>query len=161
MPEMWLKANPNIGATVSYETYQKEVNLMESVPSKRNDILAKRFGIPVEGASYFFSYEDTLLHRPQSFDGMICAMGGDLSQGDDFTAFTFLFPIGNGCFGVKTRSYVSELKVKKLDKAMRDKYQEFIDEGSLIVMDGAVLDMMEVYRDLDDYVLKHSYIIRL
>lgn len=159
MPEMWLKANPNIGATVSYETYQKEVNLMESVPSKRNDILAKRFGIPVEGASYFFSYEDTLLHRPQNFDGMICAMGGDLSQGDDFTAFTFIFPLGNGYFGVKTRSYVSDLKVKKLDKAMRDKYQEFINEGSLIVMDGVVLDMIEVYRDLDTFILEREYTV--
>jgi phage terminase large subunit-like protein len=159
MPEMWLKANPNIGATVSYETYQKDVNLMESVPSKRNDILAKRFGIPVEGASYFFSYDDTLLHRPQNFDGMICAMGGDLSQGDDFTAFTFLFPLGNGYFGVKTRSYVSDLKVRKLDTAMRQKYQEFINEGSLIVMDGAVLDMLEVYRDLDDFILKQQYTV--
>lgn len=159
MPEMWLKANPNIGATVSYDTYQKDVNVMESVPSKRNDILAKRFGIPVEGASYFFSYEDTLLHRPKNFDGMICAMGGDLSQGDDFTAFTFLFPLGNGHFGVKTRSYVSDLKVRKLDKAMRDKYQDFINEGTLIVMDGAVLDMMEVYRDLDNFVLDHQYTI--
>jgi phage terminase large subunit-like protein len=159
MPEMWLKANPNIGATVSYETYQKDVNLMESVPSKRNDILAKRFGIPVEGASYFFSYDDTLLHRPQNFDGMVCAMGGDLSQGDDFTAFTFLFPLGNGYFGVKTRSYVSDLKVRKLDTAMRQKYQEFINEGSLIVMDGAVLDMLEVYRDLDDFILKQQYTV--
>ena len=159
MPEMWLKANPNLGATVSYETYQKDVNLMEAVPSKRNDILAKRFGIPVEGASYFFSYEDTLLHRPQNFDGMICAMGADLSQGDDFTAFTFLFPLGNGAFGIKTRSYVSDLKVRKLDKAMRDKYQEFIDEGTLIVMDGAVLNMVDVYRDLDDYILQHQYTV--
>ena len=159
MPEMWLKANPNLGATVSYETYQKDVNLMEAVPSKRNDILAKRFGIPVEGASYFFKYEDTLVHRRQNFDGMVCSMGADLSQGDDFTAFTFLFPIGNGTFGVKTRSYVSDLKVRKLDKAMHDKYQEFIKEGSLIVMDGAVLDMLDVYRDLDEYINKHEYTI--
>lgn len=159
MPEMWLKANPNLGATVSYDTYQKDVNLMESVPSKRNDILAKRFGIPVEGASYFFSYEATLLHRRQSFDNMICAMGGDLSQGDDFTAFTFLFPLSNGYFGIKTRSYVSDLKVRKLDKAMREKYQEFIDEGTLIVMDGAVLDMMEVYRDLDNFIMDHQYTV--
>lgn len=158
-PEMWLKANPNLGATVSYDTYQKDVNLMESVPSRRNDILAKRFGIPVEGASYFFSYEDTLLHRRQNFDRMICAMGGDLSQGDDFTAFTFLFPLGNGFFGVKTRSYVSDLKVRKLDKAMRDKYQEFINEGTLIVMDGAVLDMLEVYRDLDNFIIDHEYTV--
>lgn len=158
-PEMWLKANPNLGATISYETYEKDVNRMEAVPSERNDILAKRFGIPVEGASYFFKYEDTLLHRRQNFDGMICAMGGDLSQGDDFTAFTFLFPLGNGHFGVKTRSYVSDLKVRKLDKAMRDKYQEFINEGSLIVMDGAVLDMMEVYRDLDNFIIEHQYTV--
>lgn len=159
MPEMWLKANPNLGATVSYETYQKDVNLMEAVPSKRNDILAKRFGIPVEGASYFFSYEDTLLHNRQNFDGMICAMGGDLSQGDDFCAFTFMFPLGNGYFGVKTRSYVSDLKVRKLDKAMHDKYQEFIKEGSLIVMEGAILNMLDVYRDLDDHIMAHDYTV--
>jgi len=158
-PEMWLKANPNLGATVSYETYEKEVNRMEAVPSERNDILAKRFGIPVEGASYFFTYEDTLLHRRQNFDNMICAMGADLSQGDDFTAFTFLFPLGNGYFGVKTRSYVSELKVRKLDAAMRQKYQEFIDEGSLIVMDGAVLDMVDVYRDLDNHLIEKQYTV--
>lgn len=158
-PEMWLKANPNLGATISYETYEKDVNRMEAVPSERNDILAKRFGIPVEGASYFFTYEDTLLHRPQNFDNMVCAMGGDLSQGDDFCAFTFLFPLSNGYFGVKTRSYVSDLKVRKLPKAMQDKYQEFINEGSLIVMDGAVLDMMEVYRDLDEHIMKHQYTV--
>lgn len=159
MPEMWLKANPNLGATVSYETYQKDVNLMEAVPSKRNDILAKRFGIPVEGASYFFSYEDTLVHRPQNFEGMICSMGGDMSQGDDFTAFTFLFPLGNGYFGVKTRSYVSDLKVRKIDKAMRAKYQEFIDEGTLVVMEGAVLDMREVYQDLSSHILEKQYTV--
>lgn len=159
MPEMWLKANPNLGATVSYETYEKDVNRMESVPSERNDILAKRFGIPVEGASYFFKYEDTIPHRRQNFDGMVCAMGGDLSQGDDFCAFTFLFPMGNGYFGVKTRSYVSDLKVRKLDKAMRDKYQQLIDEKSLVVMDGAVLDMLEVYRDLDEHINVHEYTV--
>lgn len=159
MPEMWLKANPNLGATISYETYEKDKNLMEAVPSKRNDILAKRFGIPVEGASYFFSYEDTLVHRPQNFDNMICAMGGDLSQGDDFCAFTFLFPLGGGLFGVKTRSYVSDLKVRKLDVAMRQKYQEFINEGTLIVMDGAVLDMKLVYRDLDDFIISRQYTV--
>lgn len=158
-PEMWLKANPNIGATVSYETYEKDVNRMEAVPSERNDILAKRFGIPVEGASYFFTYEDTLVHRRQNFDGMICAMGGDMSQGDDFCAFTFLFPMNNRHFGVKTLSYVSELKVNKLNKAMREKYQEFIDEGTLIVMDGAVLDMIDVYRDLDEFILTHDYTV--
>lgn len=159
MPEMWLKANPNLGATVSYDTYQKDVNTMEAVPSKRNDILAKRFGIPTEGASYFFKYEHTLPHRRQNFDGMVCAMGADLSQGDDFTAFTFLFPLGNGYFGIKTRSYVSDLKVRKLDKAMRDKYQEFIDEGSLVVMDGAVLNMLEVYRDLDAHIAQRDYTV--
>jgi phage terminase large subunit-like protein len=163
-PEMWLKANPNLGATVSYSIYEKDVARMEAVPSERNDILAKRFGIPVEGASYFFTYEDTLLHRRQNFDGMICAMGGDLSQGDDFTAFTFLFPLGvdstgKRYFGVKTRSYVSDLKVRKLDTAMRQKYQEFINEGSLVVMDGAVLNMMEVYRDLDNFIVEHDYTI--
>ena len=158
-PEMWMKANPNLGATISYETYEKDVNRMEAVPSERNDILAKRFGIPVEGASYFFSYEDTLLHRPQNFDNMLCAMGGDLSQGDDFTAFTFLFPLGNGSFGVKTRSYVSDLKVRKLDVAMRNKYQEFIDEGSLIVMEGAILNMVDVYRDLDQFIIDHQYTV--
>lgn len=159
MPEMWMKANPNLGATISYETYQKDVDRMENVPSERNDILAKRFGVPVEGASYFFKYEDTLPHGRQNFDGMICAMGGDMSQGDDFTAFTFLFPLGGGKFGVKTRSYVSDLKVKKLDKAMFQKYQEFIHEGTLQVMDGAVLDMKEVYRDLDDFIMVHQYTV--
>lgn len=159
MPEMWLKANPNIGATVSYDTYQKDVDVMTAVPSKRNDILAKRFGFPVEGASYFFAYEDTIPHNKQNFYGMVCAMGADLSQGDDFTAFTMLFPLGNGYFGVKTRSYVSDLKVKKLDAAMRMKYQEFIDEGSLHVMDGAVLDMLEVYRDLDNFLIENQYTV--
>lgn len=159
MPEMWLKANPNLGATVSYETYEKDVMTMEKIPSKRNDILAKRFGIPVEGSSYFFSYDDTLLHGKQNFHGMLCAMGADLSQGDDFTAFTFIFPLGNGFFGVKTRSYVSDLKVRRLDLAMRNKYQEFINEGSLIVMDGAVLNMVEVYRDLDTFILDNQYTV--
>lgn len=159
-PEMWLKANPNLGATVSYETIEKDVRKMEAVPSERNDILAKRFGIPVEGASYFFKYEDTLLHPTRvSFHGMLCAMGGDLSQGDDFTAFTFLFPIGNGSFGVKTRSYVSDLKVRKLDTAMRNKYQEFVDEGTLVVMDGAVLDILEVYRDLSKFIDENEYAV--
>ena len=159
MPEMWAKANPNIGATVTYDAYQKDVNAMESSPSKKNDILAKRFGIPVEGLSYFFSYEDTLIHSPQNFDKMVCTMGGDLSQGDDFCAFTFLFPLGNGTFGVKTRSYVSDFKVKKLRTAMRQKYQEFINEGTLIVMDGSFLDMREVYMDLDEYVQQHKYTV--
>lgn len=158
-PELWLKANPNLGATVSYETYQKEVALMENSPSERNDILAKRFGIPVEGLSYFFTYEDTLLHPKKSYDNMLCSLGWDLSQGDDFCAFTFLFPLGNGFFGVKTRSYVSELKVRKLRKAMRQKYQDFIDEGTLVVMDGAVLNMKEVYEDLDEHITERQYTI--
>lgn len=159
MPEMWMKANPNLGATISYETYEKDVNRMESVPSERNDILAKRFGVPVEGASYFFKYEDTLLHTRQNFDNMICALGGDLSQGDDFCAFTFLFPLGSGHFGIKTRAYVSDLKVRKLDIAMRQKYQEFIDEGTLQVMEGAILDMKLVYEDLDEFIIDHQYTV--
>lgn len=158
-PELWLKAQPNLGATVTYETYQKEVALMEASPSERNDILAKRFGIPVEGVSYFFRYEDTLLHPRKTYDNMLCSLGWDLSQGDDFCAFTFLFPLGNGYFGIKTRSYVSDLKVRKLRKAMQQKYQEFIDEGTLIVMDGAVLNMKHVFEDLDEHVMKHQYTV--
>lgn len=158
-PELWLKSQPNLGATVTYETYQKEVALMEASPSERNDILAKRFGIPVEGVSYFFRYEDTLLHPRKTYDNMLCALGWDLSQGDDFCAFTFLFPLGNGYFGIKTRSYVSDLKVRKLRKAMQQKYQEFIDEGTLIVMDGAVLNMKHVFEDLDEHIMKHQYTV--
>ena len=158
-PELWLKAQPNLGATVTYETYQKEVALMEASPSERNDILAKRFGIPVEGVSYFFRYEDTLLHPRKTYDNMLCALGWDLSQGDDFCAFTFLFPLGNGYFGIKTRSYVSDLKVRKLRKAMQQKYQEFIDECTLIVMDGAVLNMKHVFEDLDEHIMKHQYTV--
>lgn len=158
-PEMWVKAQPNLGATVSYETYQKEVDRMENVPSERNDILAKRFGIPVEGLTYFFTYDDTVLHPPQNFDNMICSMGADLSQGDDFCAFTFLFPIGNGAFGVKTRAYVSELKVRRLPTAMRHKYDEFVEEGSLIIMDGPILDMIEVYHDLDEFIMARQYTV--
>ena len=158
-PSMWEKANPNIGATVSYETYEKEVARMEKIPSQRSDILAKRFGIPTEGLSYFFTYEDTLVHPPKNFDGMECTMGVDLSQGDDFTAFTFLFPLGNGSFGVKTRSYVSSLKVMKLPKAMKNKYQEFIDEGSLMVMEGAYLNMEEVMDDLEEHIDQRQYTI--
>ena len=158
-PSMWEKANPNIGATVSYETYEKEVARMEKIPSQRSDILAKRFGIPTEGLSYFFTYEDTLVHPPKNFDGLECTMGVDLSQGDDFTAFTFLFPLGNGAFGVKTRSYVSSLKVMKLPKAMKNKYQEFIDEGSLMVMEGAYLNMEEVMDDLEEHIDKRQYTI--
>lgn len=157
-PELWMKANPNLGATVSYDTYEKEVNKMEAVPTARNDILAKRFGIPMEGVSYFFTYEDTLLHPAQNFDRMICAMGADLSQGDDFCAFTFLFPLGHG-FGVKTRAYVSDVKVRKLPKAMQVKYQEFVSEGTLVIMDKPILDMLEVFEDLDRHIMEHRYTV--
>lgn len=158
-PEMWLKANPNLGATVSYDTYEKEVRRMEAVPTERNDILAKRFGIPMEGVTYFFTYEDTIPHPQRNYDGMIASLGVDLSQGDDFCAFTFLFPLPDGRFGVKTRSYVSDLKVRKLPKAMRYKYEEFVKEGTLVIMDGAVLDMQEVFEDLDIHITKHEYTI--
>lgn len=157
-PELWMKANPNLGATVSYDTYEKEVNKMEAIPTSRNDILAKRFGIPMEGVSYFFTYEDTLLHSSQNFDRMVCAMGADLSQGDDFCAFTFLFPLGIG-YGVKTRAYVSDVKVRKLPRAMQLKYQEFIAEGTLVVMDKPILDMLEVFEDLDNHIMKHQYTV--
>lgn len=156
-PEMWIKANPNLGATVTYETYQRDVEVAERVPSKRNDILAKRFGIPVEGFSYFFTYEETLPHREQGYDRFPCTMGIDLSQGDDFCAFTFLFPLGNGRFGVKTRSYVSAYRVRRLPLAMANKYDEFIKEGTLIVMDEAILDLEKVYRDVDEYITLHQY----
>ena len=156
-PEMWMKAQPNIGATVGYDVYEKDVRLMEQVPTKRNDILAKRFGLPVEGLSYFFTYEDTLLHPPKSYDNMYCAVGADLSQGDDFTAFTFLFPLRHG-FGVKTRAYVSDQKVMRLPSAMRNKYQEFVNEGTLVIMEGAVLDMSLVFEDLLEFIDYHEYI---
>ena len=159
MPEMWLKANPNLGATVTYETYQRDVERAEKQPATRSDILAKRFGIPVEGLTYFFVYDETIPHRSQNFDGMECCMGGDLSQGDDFTAFTFLFPMSNGTYGVKTRSYVSELKVQKLPAAMKLMYQEFVTEGTLIIMPGAILDMMAVYEDLDRHIMQHQYTV--
>lgn len=159
-PEMWPKANPNIGITVSYETYQLDVERAEKAPSTRNDILAKRFGIPMEGYTYFFTYEDTIPHRLREFWRLPCAMGADLSQGDDFTAFTFLFPLPNGTFGVKTRSYISSLTMMKLPGAMRAKYEEFTDEGSLHVLEGAVLDMMEVYEDLDQFILANEYDVR-
>ena len=159
-PETWLKANPNLGQTVSYETYQLDVERAENAPATRNDILAKRFGIPMEGFTYFFTYEETIPHRPREFWRMPAAMGADLSQGDDFTAFTFLFPLGNGGFGVKTRSYISSLTMSKLSGAIRAKYEEFINEGSLHVLEGAVLDMMEVYDDLDSFVLTNEYDIR-
>lgn len=156
-PAMWPKANPNIGITVSYETYQRDVERAEMAPASRNDILAKRFGIPMEGFTYFFTYEETLPHRRREFWRLPCAMGADLSQGDDFCAFTFLFPLRDGRFGVKTRSYISSLTMSKLPGAMRAKYEEFIDEGSLHVLEGAVLDMMEVYEDVDRFVLDNEY----
>ena len=151
-PEMWIKAQPNLGLTVSYETYQLDVERAEKAPASRNDILAKRFGIPMEGYSYFFTYEETLPHRPRDFWKLPCSMGADLSQGDDFCAFTFLFPLSDGTFGVKTRSYISSLTLMKLPGAMRLKYDEFINEGSLHVLDGTILDMMEVYEDLEKFI---------
>lgn len=159
-PAMWIKANPNLDKTVSYETYQLDVERAENAPAARNDILAKRFGIPMEGYTYFFTYEETLPHRQKTFWGMPCALGADLSQGDDFCAFTFLFPLRNGSFGIKTRSYITSLTLSKLPGAMRIKYEEFIKEGSLIVMDGTVLDMMEVYEDLDKYIIDSDYDVR-
>jgi len=159
-PEMWLKANPNIGKTVSYDTYQREVERAENVPAARNDILAKRFGLPMEGYTYYFTYEETLPHRKRDFWQMPCALGIDLSQGDDFCAFTFLFPLSNGSFGVKTRNYISSLTLMKLPAAMRAKYDEFIAEGSLIVLDGTVLDMMQVYENLDNHIVERDYDIR-
>lgn len=158
-PRMWPKANPNIGATVSYETYNRAVQTAEYDLSKRNDILAKRFGIPVEGLSYFFKYEETLRHRAHSYKSYECAMGADLSQGDDFCAFTFLFPLGSDRFGVKTRSYVSRNKVIRLPEAIQNKYQEFVTEGSLVILEGTILDMKEVYADLDDYILTNDYVV--
>ncbi len=159
-PDMWLKANPNLGKTVTYETYQLDVDRAEKNPAARNDILAKRFGIPMEGYTYFFTYEETVLHRKRDFWGMPCALGADLSQGDDFCAFTFLFPLPNGEFGVKTRSYITSLTLNKLPAAMRLKYGDFMDEGSLMVMEGSILDMMDVYDDLDNFIIKCDYDVR-
>lgn len=160
-PDMWVKAQPNIGKTVSYETYQLEVERAERAPATRNDILAKRFGIPMEGYTYFFTYEETLpFSKKRDFWGMSCAMGADLSQGDDFCAFTFLFPLNDGCFGIKTRSYITELTLNRLPAAARIKYEEFIKEGSLYVMDGTVLDMMKVYDDVDNYIISRDYDVR-
>lgn len=158
-PEMWVKANPNLGLTVTYDTYQLDVERAEKAPASRNDILAKRFGIPMEGYTYFFTYDETLPHRRSNFDGMPCALGADLSQGDDFCAFTFLFPLREG-FGVKTRSYITSLTLMKLPGAMRQKYDEFIREGSLHVLEGTVLDMMEVYDDLDAFIERSEYDVR-
>lgn len=159
-PEMWIKASPNLGKTVSYETYQLEVERAEKAPAARNDILAKRFGIPMEGYTYYFTYEETLPHKHRDFWGMPCAMGGDLSQGDDFCAFTFLFPLRGGSFGVKTRNYISSHTFAKLPAAVRFKYEQFINEGSLIVLEGAVIDMMEVYDDLDRHIASCEYDVR-
>lgn len=159
-PDMWLKANPNLGKTVTYETYQLEVERAEKNPAVRNDILAKRFGIPMEGYTYYFTYEETLPHRKREFWKMPCSLGADLSQGDDFCAFTFLFPLSNGSFGVKTRNYITELTLMKLPAAMRTKYDQFMKEGSLVVMPGTVLDMMEVYEDLDNHISEREYDVR-
>lgn len=159
-PDMWLKANPNIGTTVSWEAYQLDVERAENAPQARNDILAKRFGIPMEGYTYFFTYDETLPHRRREYWKMPCALGADLSQGDDFCAFTFLFPLQNGCFGIKTRSYISSNTLRKLPTAMRQKYDDFMKEGSLIVLEGIVLNMMEVYEDLDQHIIDRDYDVR-
>ena len=159
-PDIWLKANPNLGKTVTFETYQLDVERAENEPATKNDILAKRFDIPMEGLTYFFTYEETQRHRKQDFRGLPCAMGADLSQGDDFCAFTWMFPIADDCFGVKVRSYISQRTLDNLQGAMRIKYQEFMNEGSLIVLDGTVLDMTEVYEDLDAYILEMEYDVR-
>ncbi len=159
-PEMWVKAQPNLGKTVSYETYQLDVERAENVPSARNDILAKRFGIPMEGFTYYFTYEETLCHRRQDFWQMPCSLGADLSQGNDFCAFTFMFPLSRGEFGIKTRCYISSLTLAKLSPAARVKYEEFMQEGSLIVLDGTILDMMEVYEDLDAFIQRVGYDVR-
>ena len=159
-PDKWMKANPNIGKTVSYETYQLDVDRAEKAPATRNDILAKRFGIPMEGYTYFFTYEETLKHKKRNYWEMPCALGVDLSQGDDFCAFTFLFPLKNGAFGIKTRNYISERTLMKLQPAMRVKYDNFIQEGSLIVMNGTILDMMEVYDDIDNHIMERGYDVR-
>jgi len=159
-PELWIKANPNIGKTVGYEAYQLDVERLEKAPAARNDILAKRFGIPMEGYTYFFTYEETLPHRKRDYWQMPCSLGVDLSQGDDFCAFTFLFPLQNGCFGIKTRDYISSFTLMKLPAAMRAKYDQFMLEGSLIVLDGTVLDMMHVYEDLDNHISERGYDVR-
>lgn len=159
-PDMWIKANPNLGKTVSYEAYQIDVERAEKAPTTRNDILAKRFGLPMEGYTYYFTYEETIPHRKRDYWKLPCSLGADLSQGDDFCAFTFLFPLSNGSFGVKTRNYISEMTLMKLPQAMRVKYEEFINEGSLAVLPGVVLDMMEVYEDLDKFIAENEYDVR-
>lgn len=157
---MWLKANPNLGLTVTYDTYQLDVERAEKAPAARNDILAKRFGLPLEGYTYFFTYEETIPHSRRDFWELPCSMGADLSQGDDFCAFTFIFPLPREQFGVKTRSYISSLTLQKLPGAMRAKYEEFIEEGSLHVLDGSILNMMEVYDDLEEFILRMKYDVR-
>ena len=159
-PDKWLKANPNLGKTVSYEVYQQDVERAEKAPAARNDILAKRFGIPMEGYTYFFTYEETLPHRRRDYWKMPCSLGADLSQGDDFCAFTFMFPLSNGCFGIKTRNYITDNTLGKLPLAMRQKYTDFMKEGSLIVLEGTVLDMMDVYDDLDRHIIEMDYDVR-
>ena len=159
-PEMWLKANPNLGETISFEAYQLDVERAEKAPATRNDILAKRFNLPMEGFTYYFTYEETICHRPHRYYSMPCALGADMSRGDDFCAFTFLFPLQDGCFGVKTICYITELTLNKLSPALRTKYQEFIDEGSLMIMNGSILDMDEVYDDLDSYIITNNYDVR-
>lgn len=159
-PEMWIKANPNLGKTVSYETYQLDVERAKKAPAARNDILAKRFNIPMEGYTYYFTYEETITHKKRNYWKMPCSLGADLSQGNDFCAFTFLFPLSNGQFGIKTRNYITELTLMKLPSAMRFKYDQFIKEGSLVVMNGTILDMMEVYEDLDNHIVKCEYDVR-
>ena len=159
-PEMWMKANPNLGKTVTYETYQLDVEKAEKAPASKNDILAKRFGIPMEGYTYYFTYEETIPHRKREYWGMPCALGADLSQGDDFCSFTFMFPLGDGAFGIKTRNYISSSTLIKLPAAMRLKYNDFMNEGSLIILEGTVLDMMEVYEDLDNHILQCDYDVR-
>lgn len=159
-PSKWVKANPNLDKTVTYETYHLDVEKAEKVPASRNDILAKRFGIPMEGYTYYFTYEETLPHRPKNFWRMPCALGADLSRGDDFCSFTFLFPLSNGAFGIKTKNYITENTLMKLPSAMRQKYDTFINEGSLTVMNGTVLDMMEVYEDLDNHISQCEYDVR-
>ena len=159
-PAMWEKANPNIGKTVSYEVYQLDVERAEKSPSNRNDILAKRFGIPMEGYTYFFTYEEILTHPKNNFYNMPCSLGIDLSQGDDFCSFTFLFPLNNGGFGIKTRNYITERTLNRLPPALRMKYETFIEEGSLYIMDGVVLDMNKVYDDLDAHIIQNGYDVR-
>lgn len=159
-PDMWEKANPNIGKTVSYDTYQRDVERAENVPAARNDILAKRFGIPMEGYTYYFSYPETLVHRKRNYSGLPCSVGADLSQGDDFCAFTFLFPLSRGRFGIKVRSYITSRTFDLLGTAMREKYQDFIREGSLIVMEGSILNVEEVYEDLDKHIIEMEYDVR-